>query len=485
MHKHLIKLLKILQERKSLAVDELVKESDLNKDSVLWALSQLQEMGFVRLIKSINTDVVFSEEGESYAKSQLPEEELLARIANEKVKISELKPAEKIGFQWLKASGFVEIKDGYIVAKKTGSIKEGEVLRSLYKDPLNITKIQKESNESIKNLVKRGLITLKISEVVAKAEITEFGEKENPEFGEEIDELNRGIIVNKSWEGKKFKKYDINLDIADAEIAKRHPLRSFLDELREAYVAMGFNEITGPIIEPSFWVFDSLFVPQDHPAREMQDTFYLLNPGKIKLNDKKLIKNVKKVHEKAWHINWYKEVAEQAILRTHTTSISARFIYNLDKDILRGISPSKPLQLFSLGRVFRNESIDYKHLAEFYQTDGIIMGVNLTLANLFDVLKKIYNSIGIEIKFKPSYFPFVEPGVEVDILYNGEWLELGGAGMIRKEITGIVSKKINVLAWGLGVERAFMAKNNNVKSITEFYNSDLGWLRKSVVSWRS
>ena len=116
-----------------------------------------------------------------------------------------------------------------------------------------------------------------------------------------------------------------------------------------------------------------------------------------------------------------------------------------------------------------------------YQTDGIVIGVNLTLANLFDVLKRIYSSIGVEIKFKPSYFPFVEPGVEVDILYNGEWLELGGAGIIRKEITDIVSKKITVLAWGLGVERALLARDKSINSITELFNSSLGWLRRKVI----
>jgi len=114
------------------------------------------------------------------------------------------------------------------------------------------------------------------------------------------------------------------------------------------------------------------------------------------------------MHEKAWHINWYKEVAEQALLRTHTTSVSARFIYKLRDNLkeLTSISAVKPLQLFSVGRVFRNESIDYKHLAEFYQTDGIVIGVNLTLANLFDVLKRIYNSIGVSDKIQAFILPF-------------------------------------------------------------------------------
>ncbi len=481
MHRYVVKLLEILQEKKALGIDELIKESKLNKDSVLWALEQLQESGFAKLTKSGKSTPIFSEEGKRYAESKLPEEALLERLGKERVKISDLSPEERIGFQWLKAKGIADVKDGFIILKEVKKIEEGDVLRKLFKDPDSFEEVRKQHPQAIDNLLKRKLISMKSSEVIESVEITPLGEKEKLKQEEEIGELNRNIILSGGWKGKAFKKYDVSLGVEDAEIAKRHPFRSFLDELRDAYVAMGFREISGPIVEPSFWVFDSLFVPQDHPAREMQDTFYLLNPGRMELKEKKLVNRVKDAHEKGWHINWYKEVAEQAVLRTHTTSVSARFIYNLDKRLLASISPVKPLQLFSIGRVFRNESIDYKHLAEFYQTDGIVIGVNLTLANLFDVLKRIYNSIGIEIKFKPSYFPFVEPGVEVEILYNGEWLELGGAGVIRREITGIVSKKIKVLAWGLGVERALMAKNKGIRTITELYNSNLGWIRNKVI----
>ncbi|MFP3278948.1 MAG: phenylalanine--tRNA ligase subunit alpha [Candidatus Micrarchaeota archaeon] len=484
MHKYVASVLSVLQKEKSSSLNKLIEETGLTKDAVLWALEELQSKGLVVLKKRKSISIIFSDEGLRYAQTMLPEEALLKRLAKEEVKISELNNEERIGFQWLKAKGLVEIKEGFIVLKEgQKEIEEGSLLRALYQKPDEADKLISEHKRAFENLLKRKLVSIKEREEIDNIEITELGKKEKISIEEDIGELNREIIANKSWQGKKFRKYDINISVEDALMAKRHPLKNFIDEIKDAYLSMGFKEISGPIIEPSFWVFDSLFVPQDHPAREMQDTFYLINPGKVNVKDEKLIKKVKAMHEKAWHINWYKEVAEQALLRTHTTSVSARFIYKLRENLkeLASISSVKPLQLFSVGRVFRNESIDYKHLAEFYQTDGIVVGINLTLANLFDVLKRIYASIGVEIKFKPSYFPFVEPGVEVDILYNDEWLELGGAGIIRKEITDIVSKKITVLAWGLGVERALMAKDKGINSITELFNSNLGWLRRKVI----
>ncbi len=486
MHKYLASILKLLQKEKKASIEKIVEETGLSKDAVIWAISELESKGLVSIKKGSSESIYFSEEGKSYAEGKLPEEELLERISKENVKVSELSPKERIGLQWLKAKGLVDIKEGFLIKKentKDAEIEEGKVLRLLFSKPEDISIIRSNYKDAFENLLKRKLISIKSKEYIESVEITKSGESEKIEDSEEIGELSKEIIESSIWKKASFKKYDIKIPVAAAIGAKRHPLRSFIDEIKNAYLSMGFKEISGPIIEPSFWVFDSLFVPQDHPAREMQDTFYLKNPGKINLKDKKIVGKVKAMHEKAWHINWYEEIAEQAVLRTHTTSVSARFIYALKNNLkeMNKISGVTPLMLFSIGRVFRNESIDYKHLAEFYQTDGIIIGTGLTLSNLFYILKKIYQKIGIEIRFKPSYFPFVEPGVEVDILHNGEWFELGGAGMIRKEITDIVSKKINVLAWGLGVERALMVKDPSIKSITELFNSNLGWIRNKVI----
>jgi phenylalanyl-tRNA synthetase alpha chain len=253
-------------------------------------------------------------------------------------------------------------------------------------------------------------------------------------------------------------------------------MHEFLNTIRQIWLDMGFTEVSGPIIEPAFWVFDALFSPQDHPTRDMQDTFFLKNPSKISVEDIALMKRVKKMHQTGWKEKWREELAQQAILRTHTTSVSARHINkyaNVEEK-------HYPLKFFTVGRNFRNESIDYKHLAEFYMFEGIIIGNNLTLSNLIYTLKQFYARLGMDnLVFRPAYFPFVEPGLE--ICYYDEkkkdTIELGGAGIIRKEITRAMGTNKTVLAWGPGLDR-LMFKAFDIESLTDLYNNDIEWLRK-------
>jgi phenylalanyl-tRNA synthetase alpha chain len=288
------------------------------------------------------------------------------------------------------------------------------------------------------------------------------------------------MIASGSWTGRKFKRYDIGVRVEEQTPAMKHPLKRLIDQMKDAYVSMGYREVSGPAVESSFWVFDSLFVPQDHPARDAQDTFYASNLESAKFGNAPHVRIVKAAHLKGWHAKWSEEVAGRMVLRTHTTSVSSRHIYDIIHDMARNPGGySLPIKLFSIGRVFRNEAVDYKHLADFYQHDGIVIGRDLTLSNLFDELTKIYDFLGIKIKFRPSYFPFVEPGVEFLARYekNGEWIELGGAGVIREEITGVSRSKLSVLAWGPGLDRTLLIKDRSISSISELYNNGVGWLR--------
>jgi len=149
--------------------------------------------------------------------------------------------------------------------------------------------------------------------------------------------------------------------------------------------------MTGPLVDSSFWVFDALFTPQDHPAREMQDTFFIKDVLS-KLPDKKIVDSVKQSHEsglagsKGWQYSWKPEAAQKVVLRTHTTSLSARTLANLKPADL-------PKKFFSLGKVFRNESVDWKHGFEFYQTDCIVVDENTSFRNLLGYLKEFYKKM--------------------------------------------------------------------------------------------
>lgn len=490
MHRHELAVLNALKASKKLSLQELLKETQLGKDEVMWAVQNLASSKAVEIKKERIEEVALTKEGEEYAVKGLPEQMLVKKIGAKQVEISKLSSKEEqIGFMWAKKKGLVAIEKGVVKLTDKGreaeakGIDEERILREICAGKESYEKYR--SSEVVLEFKKRGLIETKSREEVREIALTPEGmlliANEKPSETQRIGVLDRNSIKARSWAGKKFTPYKIDAPVEPADAATHHPLRRMINELREAYVSLGFMEVSGPIIEPAFWVFDNLFVPQDHPARDVQDTFFLGRPNELEIKDKRLVERIKKAHEKAWHGEWSEKIAMQAVARTHTTSVTGRYINEIVSKINKGEKFDLPVKIFTVGRNLRNENIDPKHTADFYQHDGIIIGKNLTLANLFDTLIKLYKALGVDnLKFKPYYYPFVEPGVLMLGKVDNEWLELGGAGVIRKEITGTERNSISVLAWGPGVERILLFKKR-VKSITELYGSSVDWLRERSI----
>jgi phenylalanyl-tRNA synthetase alpha chain len=238
----------------------------------------------------------------------------------------------------------------------------------------------------------------------------------------------------------------------------------------------------GEYLELNFWNFDALYQPQDHPARDLADTFYMKTPYKGRLPEGKIVKQVKATHENGWttgstgwQYKWDREYAERCVLRTHTTSLSVNQIARLKPEDLPG-------KYFSVGRVFRNETIDWNHLAEFYQTDGIVIGEGVTFRNLQGYLKAYLEGLGLKkFRFRPAYFPYTEMSMEAEVWIEerGSWLELFGAGMFRPEVVKpLLGIDVPVLAWGPGFDRLLM-QSYKVNTIKELYGNDIGLLRKA------
>lgn len=486
MHRHELAVLSALKEAKRLSFEALLNAASLEKNEALWAISNLSAMGFITVEKAGEYEIKISGEGEEYAKRKLPELSLLKKVGTKGIELAALTSKEdQIGLNWAKRKELVQISDKMLRLTEKGKkvsqtgIDTDSILKEIFKNKSAYDKYR--GSEAARELEQRGLLEVKERESIKQVEITQQGvlalAKER-QSESEIEALDRSMINSRSWAGKKFRPYNVDAPVEPADVAMRHPLRRTINEIREAYVGLGFREVSGPIIEPAFWVFDYLFVPQDHPARDVQDTFFLARPSELAVKDKKLVERIKKEHEGAWHSEWSEKEATQAVARTHTTSVTGRYIHEIIGRINSGEKFELPVKLFTVGRNLRNETIDPKHTADFYQHDGIIIGKNLTLANLFDTLIKLYGRLGIdELKLKPYYYPFVEPGVLILGKAGGDWLELGGAGVIRKEITGIARNSINVLAWGPGVERIMLIKKS-VGNISELYGSSVGWLRE-------
>ncbi len=253
-------------------------------------------------------------------------------------------------------------------------------------------------------------------------------------------------------------------------MAKTHPLKDTINEIREIFVTLGFSEIHGTLSQPSFWNFDALFTPQDHPAREMQDTFYLDGITSKKIASPKQIQQVSKAHKNNWRYLWSIDEARKMVLRTHTTCVTIKHLAEQKPDEAR---------VFSLGRVFRNEKVSYKHLVEFNQIEGVVIGKNTTLRDLMGIQREFYKRMGLnKVKFWPTFFPYTEPSLQ-SMVYNDrldKWVELFGMGIFRPEVTKPLGITKPVLAWGGGIERIAMLKYG-LDDVREFYNNNLKWLR--------
>jgi phenylalanyl-tRNA synthetase alpha chain len=254
-------------------------------------------------------------------------------------------------------------------------------------------------------------------------------------------------------------------------------MATFLRLVRETLLSMGFEEVDGPLVQSTFWTFDALFTPQEHPAREMQDTFYL-EDVKSAVGNAPLVDRVKRVHEDGWNLGsrgwryrWSAAEAEKSVMRTHTTAITIRYLAE---------NAREDAKVFSLGKVFRNESMNSTHLMEFNQIEGIVVEKDGSLRLLMGYLSAFLKGLGFEkMMFQPSYFPYTEPSMEPQVFSNklGKWLELGGSGVFRPEVTRPVGVKNPVMAWGFGLERLAMLYFD-AADIRDLYSNRLSWLRE-------
>ena len=472
-------------------INNICKKSNLDKTSVLRALEYLQNKNILEInykkIKSVELGV----NGALYQKKGLPERRLLNLL--DKTKIISLNDAQKqsqlsndefkASLGALKKKVLIELKNGKIIlnANKEEIHKktlEEQFLESL---PKNYDELSPEEMFALKSLQNRKNIIEIAEDKETKIISTDLGkelQKQNIK-GDFIEQITSEILKSeKNWKGKKFRRYDLTSPVPEINGGKRHFVNQAIDYGRKIWTDMGFQEMTGDIVQSSFWNFDALFTAQDHPVREMQDTFFINK--KSELPDKKLIEQVKKAHEqgvggsKGWKYKWNEDEAKRTVLRTHTTCLSAETLSKLNKEQF-------PAKFFAIGKVMRNETLDWAHLFEFNQTEGIVIDENANFRNLLGYLKQFYNKMGFEkIRFTPAYFPYTEPSVEIHWWHPEKkvWLELGGAGIFRPEITiPLLGKHIPVLAWGPGFDRILM-DYYEIRDLRQLYKNDLTKLRE-------
>ena len=233
-----------------------------------------------------------------------------------------------------------------------------------------------------------------------------------------------------------------------------HPLTLIMYEAVSIFKDLGFVVKTGPELEDEWHNFDALNVPKDHPARDMQDTFWLKQEEIFEKN--------------------FPNKKGNLVMRTHTSNTQIRYMEEL---LATGGKP--PFAIVVPGKVFRNESTDATHEMQFYQIEGLMIGEDITVANMKGVLleffKRFFNNEDVDIRLRPSFFPFVEPGFEIDLRRGEKWIELLGAGMVHPNVLkncGIDSEKYQGFAFGIGLDRLMMMKLH-IPDVRSSYQGDL------------
>lgn len=277
---------------------------------------------------------------------------------------------------------------------------------------------------------------------------------QRPVLGKKFNEVKERVTAVFEQRKQELQKPDAALTGIDVtlpgepfELGRRHPLTQTIEEFQDLMGRFGFMVAEGPEIEDEHHNFVALNIPEEHPARDPLDNFYL-------------------------------SAAETAsggpvLLRSQTSTVQIR--------VMEDTKP--PIRIVSVGRVYRPDTIDRTHSCMFHQMEGLMVGDDVTMAQLKTVLSmfaRAYLGEGVDVRFRPSFFPFTEPSVEVDMSWNGGWMEIGGAGMVDPNVlkaVGYDPEQVSGFAFGLGIERFCMARHQ-IEDIRRFYENDVRFLRQ-------
>lgn len=468
-------ILDTLSEQKEISSLSFASENGLDHQKLVGAIKSLLALPteYIKAEQKQISKWELTNEGKSFVANGSYEFLLYSAVTKDGILQKDLMkmPNAKIGFSKAMTLGWLAMDKKHangptVFRKVDGAI---DVVKAVLVD---IENRQNVEEKKIQDLKKRKLITPIVTKFYSLTKGSEFKTTiERPEA-----DLTADMLQDASWKKKSFKDYNFEAKGAPVTSGYLHPLLKVRTEFRRIFLDMGFSEMpTNRFVENGFWNFDALFQPQQHPARDAHDTFFISDPEMTK--ESKLpsdyLERVKTIHESGgygstgYNYDWKIAEAQKNILRTHTTAVSARMLYALAQQ-----KEFKPVKMFSIDRVFRNETLDATHLAEFHQIEGLVADRNLTLGHLIGTLYAFFKKLGLEkLKFKPAYNPYTEPSMEIFSYHPGlkKWVEIGNSGMFRPEMLlpmGI-PKDVNVIAWGLSLERPTMIKYgiNNIREL--------------------
>jgi phenylalanyl-tRNA synthetase alpha chain len=476
-------ILRSLSDNDHVRVDSLIASTGLSMDQIRRGVEWLKFKNLISIKESSTQRVFLASGGIKAAKNGLPERRLVNSLKEDKVTIAEVIAGGAITNEEINAAiagarrnQWIQLIEGKMVPT---SFTAEQSLEERFLEKLRggagggeIAKLTEEEKRVLEQLKKRpNYIEIK-EQKESIISLTDAARQIIPTLSQE--KLERGLttelITTGRWREINFSALDVEAPTPVIFPGRPHPLNDIIEEIKEIFIGLGFSEIKGPMIQSGFWNFDALFTPQDHPARDMQDTFYISGQKQPVSASKDQISKVSRIHKQRWSGDWEVQEAQRLVLRTHTTPVTIQHLATMKPDFGR---------FFSVGRVFRNEKLSYKHLVEFHQVEGVATAQEASLRDLMGLQKEFYSQMGIKrIKFWPTFFPYTEPSLQ-SMVYNEKlekWVELFGMGIFRPEVTKPLGIKNPVLAWGGGIERIAMLRFG-LDDVRELYGNKLAWLR--------
>ena len=500
------KLLLCFEQGGSLSAPELMRCSGLDDSRLDMASGWLQPKGLL-LVKdeSITSLVALTETGRDYLEKGTPEMRIITALREGKqftvkdvISSWGMEPSEvSSAMGGLREAGVVKIVQGGVLELVAGvdiaayEFLSGVIKNASEKENTELNTFSETHQAAIQaNFHKRG----------KSKGIFRITEKKNRSYSltpEGIDMLRlireRGVVAEEAslltpemlkqgtWKNKKFRSYNIALNPPRQSIGRKHPYKEFLDFVKYKFIGMGFEEMRGPLVENEFWDMDALFMPQFHPARNIHDVYFVKEPTSCKKIEEPFAKQVAAAHKDGgktgstgWRYPCDVERAKRLILRSQGTAVSARTLAS---------GPKVPGKYFSIARCFRYDSVDATHAPDFYQVEGIVLGEDVNFTTLLGLLQLFGQEIATagEFQFRPAYFPFTEPSVELHVKHPKlGWMELGGAGIFRPEVTVPLGVNVPVIAWGLGLDRMAMVALG-IQDIRELFSRDLDLIRTKKI----
>ena len=493
-------------ENKSLLWTEILEKTGLKESQLRTAIEWLLHKELiVTETTGVEEIVTLTKTGISYAEKGIPEKRIVRILTEETEKttmahIAELLCLEKeevgsvTGF--LKKHKDISIEAGGIlklIASNSATFiekKQSLVNKVFTNKQIMITELTKEEQELARSLYrKRGTEqgVFRIDEKpVMLYHLTEQGKELILHLEEnlgnrktEISQITPELLQEGKWKDVNFRKYNISLNPPRLIIGKKHPYRQFLDWVRQKFISLGFKEMKGPVVETEFWDMDALFMPQFHSARNIHDVYYIKKPEYCREIEEPYLSNVAACHEnggttgsEGWRYNFDREKTKRLVLRSQGTALSARTLAG---------NPEIPGKYFGIARCFRYDQIDATHGTDFFQSEGIVLDESINFPKLLGLLNLFAKEIAKakKTKFTPAYFPFTEPSVELHVEHPVlGWIELGGAGIFRPEVTLPLGIDVPVIAWGLGIDRMAMV-SLGINDIRQLFSHDMNFIRNS------